>query len=122
MKQRKRNLVYVSADDDFVEREPMSSNRSATSGHNPVRSQPPNQQTIRIQREKKGRGGKQVTVLRDFQLSKNALNKLGKQLKKACGSGGTIKDGGVIEIQGDHRDKVAALLQKQGYKTKFTGG
>ncbi|WP_420631270.1 translation initiation factor [Candidatus Leptofilum sp.] len=115
MKRRKRNIVYSSADDDFQARPP-----------DPPKIQPkplpPAQQTIGIQREKKGRGGKQVTVMRGFQLNEKALARLGKQLKKACGSGGTVKEGGIIEIQGDHRDKVAELLQKQGFKTKFTGG
>jgi len=49
------------------------------------------------------------------------MNKLAKKLKKACGSGGTVKDG-TIEIQGDERDKIAQLLEKQGYQTKFIGG
>jgi len=49
------------------------------------------------------------------------MKSLGKQLKQACGSGGTVKDGN-IEIQGDHRDKVAAELGALGYKTKFVGG
>jgi translation initiation factor 1 len=49
------------------------------------------------------------------------MKSLGKRLKRACGTGGTVKDGN-IEIQGDHRDKVAAELQALGYKTKFTGG
>ncbi|VAW31428.1 Translation initiation factor SUI1-related protein [hydrothermal vent metagenome] len=83
---------------------------------------PPNEQTISIQREKKGRGGKQVTVMRGFQLADKDLEKLGKRLKKGCGSGGTVKPDGIIEIQGDHREKIAALLQKQRFKTKFTGG
>ena len=49
------------------------------------------------------------------------MKSLGKHLKQACGSGGTVKDAS-IEIQGDHRDKVAGELQALGYKTKFTGG
>ena len=116
MRQRKRNVVYSTEDDDF-EYQPEPERRPSV-----VRSLPPAEQTICIQREKKGRGGKQVTVLRDFQLAEKDLAELGKQLKKACGSGGTVKEGGVIEIQGDHRDKIAAWLQKQGYKTKFIGG
>ena len=86
-----------------------------------VRSLPPQQQMAAIRREKKGRGGKDVTVIRELQLTPKDLKTLGKMLKQKCGSGGTIKDG-TIEIQGDHREKVATLLQRQGYKTKFTGG
>lgn len=115
MRRRKRNIVYSTADDDFEVKAP--ERRTAV-----PQSLPPAEQTIRIQREKKGRGGKQVTVLRDFQLTEKDLARLGKQLKKACGSGGTVKEDGVIEIQGDHRDKIAELLQKQGYNTKFVGG
>ncbi|MFZ1396361.1 MAG: translation initiation factor [Candidatus Promineifilaceae bacterium] len=112
---RKRNIVYSSADDDFKVRPPEPRKTVA-------KSVPAAQQTIAILRDKKGRGGKQVTVMRDFQLSEKDLEALGKQLKKACGSGGTVKEGGIIEIQGDHRDRLAELLQKQGYKTKFVGG
>lgn len=86
-----------------------------------VKSLPPQQQLAEIRREKKGRGGKDVTVVRELQLTEQDLKVLGKLLKKKCGSGGTIKEG-TIEIQGDHREQVALLLQKQGYKTKFTGG
>jgi len=86
-----------------------------------VRSLPPEQQEAHIRRETKGRGGKTVTVVRNLQLSAEDMKSLGKRLKHACGSGGTVKDG-TIEIQGDHRDKVAAELQALGYKTKFTGG
>lgn len=117
MRQHNRNVVYSTADDDFVDKKPAEKASKAL-----TRSLPPTEQTIGILREKKGRGGKQVTVLRDFQLTAVDLETLGKQLKKACGTGGTVKEGGVIEIQGDHRDKLAALLQKQGYKTKFIGG
>jgi translation initiation factor 1 len=85
------------------------------------RSLPPQQQTAAIQREKKGRGGKTVTVIRDLQLSPDDMKKLAKQLKQTCGTGGTVKEG-TIEIQGDHRDVLAEKLRSLGYKTKFVGG
>ena len=87
----------------------------------PARSLPPEKQTAHIRREKKGRGGKTVIVVRNLRLTANDLKTLGKQLKQACGSGGTVKDG-AIEIQGEHRDKLAAVLEEMGYKVKFTGG
>lgn len=118
MRRHKRNVVYSTADDDFKVRRP----EEQKGGTAVPKSLPPTEQTICIQREKKGRGGKQVTVLRDFQLTDKDLAKLVKQLKKACGSGGTVKEGGITEIQGDHREKIAEVLQKQGYKTKFVGG
>lgn len=76
---------------------------------------------VRVQRETKGRGGKAVTVVRGLPLAADALAKLGQQVKAACGSGGTVKDG-TIEVQGDHVDKVMALLQGQGYRVKRSGG
>lgn len=85
------------------------------------KSIPPEQQTIRIQRETKGRGGKTVTLVQGLQLTPEDVETLEKRLKKLCGAGGAVKDG-VIEIQGDHREKIAAELQKSGYKTKFAGG
>jgi translation initiation factor 1 len=85
------------------------------------KSLPPQQQTAAIRREVKGRGGKTVTVIRDLQLTGEDLAALAKVLKAACGSGGTVKDG-TIEIQGDHREKIASKLQALGYKTKFIGG
>lgn len=85
------------------------------------RSLPPEQQTAHIQREKKGRGGKTVTVLRNLQLTPEDLKSLGKHLRKTCGAGGTVKEGR-IEIQGDHRERLAAELQKLGYRSKFVGG
>jgi translation initiation factor 1 len=84
-------------------------------------SLPPGGQTAAIQRETKGRGGKTVTVVRNLQLAPQELKALATQLKQACGTGGTVKDG-AIEIQGDHREKIAATLRSLGYKTKFTGG
>ncbi len=77
--------------------------------------------TVRVQREVKGRGGKAVTLVRGLPLDATALAALGKQLKTACGSGGTVKDG-VIEVQGDHVERVMAALLAQGYKVKRSGG
>jgi len=76
---------------------------------------------VRVTRETSGRGGKAVTVVRGLPLDAAALTQLGKQLKAACGTGGTVKEG-VIEVQGDHADKVLALLQAQGYAAKRAGG
>jgi translation initiation factor 1 len=76
---------------------------------------------VRISRETKGRGGKAVTVVRGLALDAASLDKLAKQLKAACGSGGTVKDG-VVEVQGDHCDKVMALLKGQGHTVKRAGG
>ena len=76
---------------------------------------------VRVLRETKGRGGKAVTVVRGAPGDAAALVKLGQELKAACGSGGTVKDG-IVEVQGDHVDKVMALLQQRGWKVKRAGG
>ena len=76
---------------------------------------------VRISRESKGRGGKAVTLVRGLELDAAALEAMAKKLKAACGAGGTVKDG-VIEVQGDHREKVAELLKGQGLRVKLAGG
>ncbi|MBP8140722.1 MAG: translation initiation factor Sui1 [Acidovorax sp.] len=76
---------------------------------------------VRVSRETKGRGGKAVTLVKGVLLDAAALEQLGKQLKTACGTGGTVKDG-VIEVQGDHIERVMAALQKLGHKVKRAGG
>ena len=76
---------------------------------------------VRVQLESKGRAGKGVTVVKGLSLPTDALITLGKQLKTACGSGGTVKDG-VIEVQGDHCERVMAELKKLGYGVKRAGG
>ena len=76
---------------------------------------------VRVQRETKGRGGKSVTLVLGLALDATALAALGKQLKAACGSGGTAKDG-MIEVQGDHVVTVMAALVKLGYAVKRAGG
>lgn len=75
---------------------------------------------VRVSRQTKGRGGKCVTVVKGVALDAMALAVLGKQLRTACGSGGTVKDG-VIEVQGDHCALVMEWLSKQGYQPKRDG-
>ena len=87
----------------------------------PTARRPVGDGIARVSREKQGRGGKTVTVVRGLPLDDAALATLGKQLRSACGSGGTVKDG-VLEIQGDHRDRVLALLLADGHKAKSAGG
>lgn len=72
---------------------------------------------VRVMRDRKGRGGKTVTVISGVVGSEAELTALAQQLKKLCGSGGTVKNGN-IEIQGDHCDKVQAKLTEMGYKVK----
>jgi translation initiation factor 1 len=76
---------------------------------------------VRVRGETGGRGGKTVTTVRGLALDEAALQTLGKQLKAACGSGGTVKDG-VIEIQGDHVERVMAWLTQKGFAPKQAGG
>jgi len=76
---------------------------------------------VRVSRQTKGRGGKSVTVVKGLALDAAALAVLGKQLRTACGSGGTVKDG-VIEVQGDHCELVMDTLRKLGHEAKRSGG
>ena len=71
--------------------------------------------------DRKGRGGKTVTVINGVPGNDTAVSTLAQQLKKLCGSGGTIKDN-TIEIQGDHRDKIVSALTQRGYTVKLAGG
>jgi translation initiation factor 1 len=86
-----------------------------------AKAKPAGDGNIKVSRESKGRGGKTVTLVKGLALDAMALALLGKQLRGACGSGGTVKDG-VIEIQGDHCDLVMETLKKQGHNPKRTGG
>ncbi|MFT4243133.1 MAG: translation initiation factor Sui1 [Acidovorax sp.] len=86
-----------------------------------AKAQPTGDGTVRVSRETKGRGGKAVTLVKGVLANEAALVQLGKQLKAACGSGGTVKDG-VIEVQGDHVERVMAALQKLGHRVVRAGG
>jgi len=95
--------------------------RKNESGTRKVVSLPPQQQTAYLHRDSKGRGGKTVILVKKLVLSEDDLKELAKKLKQVCGSGGTVKDG-EIEIQGEHRERIAEALQKMGYKVKIAGG
>jgi translation initiation factor 1 len=76
---------------------------------------------VRVGREVAGRGGKGVSVISGLPLAGAELEALCTRLKKLCGAGGAVKDG-TIEIQGDHRDRLVAELQKLGFEAKRSGG
>ena len=79
----------------------------------------PAKQNLRIRLDTKHRSGKAVTLVENFVGTEDDLEKLGKQLKSFCGTGGSVKDGQII-IQGDQRQKILQWLQKNGYtKTKL---
>jgi translation initiation factor 1 len=75
----------------------------------------------KVRRETKGRKGKGVVTISGLGLNLDALKKLASQLKKTCGSGGSVV-GETIEIQGDKREAIKLVLEKQGFKVKFIGG
>lgn len=76
---------------------------------------------VRVRRETGGRGGKTVTVVYGVPLPEAKLKDLAGDLKRLCGTGGTIKEGN-IEIQGDHRERIVAALEQRGYTVKLAGG
>ncbi len=82
---------------------------------------PPTDGVVRVGRTKAGRGGKLVTVVTGLPGDEAALKAVLSELKRLCGTGGTLRDG-AVEVQGDHRDKVAAHLGAQGHRVKLTGG
>jgi translation initiation factor 1 len=76
---------------------------------------------IRIRREVKGRGGKTVTVASGFRLDDDRLEQLAAELKRRCGTGGSVKDGEIL-IQGDHRETLLEELKQKGFAVKRSGG
>ena len=95
---------------------------------NPVAPPPPQSGSapssdgiVRVGRQTKGRKGKGVTTVDGAPLDASGLKALCKELKQKCGSGGALKDH-VIEIQGDHRDAIVALLEAKGWTVKRSGG
>jgi len=84
-------------------------------------SRPAGDGIVRVRRESKGRGGKTVTVVLGVPGNDEALKALAGELKRRCGTGGTVKDG-AIEIQGDHADLLVAELGRRGFSVKRAGG
>jgi translation initiation factor 1 len=81
----------------------------------------PGHTIVRVNLDTKGRGGKSVTVVRGLPLNPQALAELGKRLRTVCGAGGTVKDG-VLELQGDHCERVISVLKEAGWTVKRAGG
>lgn len=108
----KNRTVWSSEDGDLRKR-----NRAVSH----ARSIPPQQQTAYLHRESGGRGGKVVSVVKNLILTEEDMKSLAKKLKQECGTGGTVKEG-MIEIQGEHRQRMAEVLMKLGYKVKIAGG
>jgi translation initiation factor 1 len=87
----------------------------------PVQEKAKSDGIVRIRRESKGRKGKGVTTVSGLELSDAEIKKLCSTLKKTCGTGGAVKNG-IIEIQGDNRDKIKVALEGFGHVVKFAGG
>lgn len=86
-----------------------------------ISSAPEGDGTLKVQREKKGRGGKTVTTITGFQGDKKAISDLCKKMKKRFGSGGAVKNW-VIELQGDLAEQSVKYLEELGHKAKQSGG
>lgn len=85
------------------------------------KKQPFSGQTVHLKIDRKGRKGKSMTLITGIKGNPQQKNDLAKQLKQHLGAGGTVKQG-IIEIQGDHRDKISQFLQSLGMIVKFSGG
>ena len=81
----------------------------------------PKDGVVRLFRERGGRGGKVVTVVRGLPGNAAQLLALAAELRRLCGAGGTVKDG-VLEVQGDHRERLAEWLRARGHTVKLAGG
>lgn len=102
---KKRLDIVYSTNPDYHYREERSEEEN---------TQPKEKQMLRISLDKRNRKGKAVTLITGFTGSDDDLQELGRMLKTKCGVGGSAKEGEII-IQGDHREKVLGILQKEGY-------
>lgn len=81
----------------------------------------PGSGAVYLARDRRGRGGKTVTVITGLPLGEAARRSLLKRLKSMCGAGGTVK-GAALELQGDHRERLKGVLEREGYQVKLKGG
>jgi translation initiation factor 1 len=109
---KSREGVVYSTSSDFDYSYPASENQATL---------PPQQQSLKVQLDKSGRAGKQVTLINGFVGTSEDLEVLTKLLKTKCGVGGSCKEGEIL-IQGDVREKAMQILSKEGYKVKRVGG
>jgi translation initiation factor 1 len=106
-----RRVVYSTTDGDLRKARPDGARRAAAARGG----------RVKVRREVAGRRGKAVTTVSGVPLDDAGLRELAGTLKKRCGVGGSAKDG-VIELQGDHRDVVVAVLRAAGYDVVLAGG
>lgn len=115
--------LYSTDGRQIVDRRPAAPSAPRVGGRPlPIRAPVlPNDGVVRVLRDKKGRGGKTVTIVAGLPGGATALAEMAARLKRLCGSGGTVRDG-VIEIQGDHRERIAEALRAQNFNVKLAGG
>ncbi len=111
-----KNLVY-STDQGRIR----NTDKKDKAREDTAKSKFPNDGIVRISRETKGRKGAGVTLVNGLKGDEKELKAIAKALKAHCGCGGSIKNG-VIEIQGDNREKVKSWLEKKNYTVKLAGG
>lgn len=120
-KSQRSRVVYSTAHGRMCPECGRSHERCDCKGRARARQAPPADGVVRVARQTKGRKGKGVTTVTGVPLAAAELQALASDLKARCGCGGTVRDG-VIEIQGDHRDRLVGELEKRGWTVKRSGG
>lgn len=113
MREEKTRLVYST--DTAIPR------KKNTAGEAPIETIQSSRQKVYVRLDRKGRGGKTVTIIDGLQMQRREIEELLKELKAKLGTGGTIKYPS-LEIQGDHRDMVMSALKGMGFAPKRSGG
>ena len=113
--------VYSTEDGDLRGRDREAGRRRRREAAGPAVPAVPADGVVRVGRTKGGRGGKTVTLVTGLPGGESELKRALGDLKRLCGSGGTLREG-AVEVQGDHRDRIAAHLERAGHRVKLTGG
>ena len=130
MDKRSPRLVYTTGPEGPAQDARCPDCRSAPCRCKSVAITPPSEHAVRVRLERSGRKGKTVTVAGPFYLARDDASRLIKELKRTCGSGGTLKAATdaagssclTLEIQGNHVDRVVQQLQGRGFPAKRAGG